>query len=157
MIKIPVKSSKGIQFTEIDFCDLDVLGYKWYAMKSGYIFRNTFKGEPEHNGIKLLHREIMKPPGNLTVDHINRNKADNRRVNLRLATRKEQSMNLGARKDNKSGILGVYKRADCNRWSAFIQRDGKHEYLGLFKTKNEAIEVRLKKEKELFGHFKERC
>jgi len=62
---------------------------------------------------EFFHNAVMKHiPTEITVDHINLNKLDNRKVNLRLVDRRTQSINQGMREDNTSGVKGVsyYKK-----------------------------------------------
>jgi len=49
-------------------------------------------------GNKFLHRLIMNPPANMQIDHVNKNKLDNRRINLRVCTHSENQMNRGKTK-----------------------------------------------------------
>jgi hypothetical protein len=83
------------------------------------------------------------------VDHINRDKTDNRIANLRLATRSENARNIGRRRDNTSGITGVVFLPKTNRWAAKLTINSWSRFLGSFATKEEAIAARLKAEKEL--------
>ena len=92
-------------------------------------------------GVKTvyLHREIMKPPKRLLVDHRNRDSLDNRRDNLRLATHAENSCNRQKRKSKTSSrFIGVYleKRTQC--WVAQIRHKGRSVWLGRFKSEVEA-------------------
>lgn len=154
MIKVPVRYKDRFEFARLDFQDLELAFHKWSLSKAGYVFRNRYLVEKtEKTGVILMHREVLRFPVK-SVDHIDGNKLDNRRANLREATSAEQNQNLPTRKDNRSGRLGVYKRSDCNRWAAFIQKDKKHIYLGLFKTFEEALAARTAAEKELFGDFR---
>ena len=80
----------------------------------------------------------------VSIDHINGDKLDNRRENLRLATRREQSMNpsdpLSVR--NTSGYRGVHFTKATQKWSAQIGVAHRQVYLGQFETIEEAIEAR---------------
>lgn len=76
------------------------------------------------------------------IDHINRNKADNRIENLRNVTQKENCRNRGKRKDNKSGVTGVYRREKENYWVCGIRVDGKYYHLGCFKEFDDAVDAR---------------
>jgi len=77
------------------------------------------------------------------VDHINRDRTDNRITNLREVTRGENVANTH-RRDNKSGVPGVYYNPACGQrpWVAYKDRDGKRKYLGYFATKEQAMEAR---------------
>lgn len=91
-----------------------------------------------------MHRLIMDAPKGLEVDHINGNRIDNRRSNLRLVTRQQNGKNLGINPRNKSGVTGVYWHD--NRWCAHICVDGKDIYLGRFQTLYQAAKVRKEAE-----------
>lgn len=86
----------------------------------------------------------------IQIDHINGNRADNRLVNLRLATRSENACNIQkARSHNKLGILGVHFRKDNKKFRAVIKVNGKIKNLGQFDTAEEAGEAYLKAKREL--------
>ena len=86
------------------------------------------------------------------IDHINRVRDDNRPSNLRKATHQQNQWNAGLRSDNTSGIRGVCKKPN-NRWEANITVNGKPQYLGLFKSPQEAAEAYQKKALELRGEY----
>jgi len=79
------------------------------------------------------------------IDHINRNKSDNRFENLREVTQKENNQNIGKRCSNTSGKTGVYYRTREGLWLAKIS----NRELGYFKSKEDAIKSRIKAEQEL--------
>lgn len=86
-----------------------------------------------HRLIFLMHHGYLPKQ----IDHINRNKNDNRIENLRAATDAENKRNHGMKYNNNSGYKGVRKSG--KNWAAQIRgRDGKHCWLGTFKTKEEA-------------------
>ena len=87
------------------------------------------------------------------IDHINGDKDDHRLVNLRLTTRTQNIWNRGARSTNKSGHVGVSFQKARNRWLAQINIDGKHHYLGRFKTAEEAAEAYRAASIKLHGEF----
>lgn len=74
------------------------------------------------------------------VDHINGDPRDNRLSNLRNVTQAENNTNVRRRSDNTSGCAGVSYRPDRGTWRAYLR--GKT--LGTFKTKQDAVEARLK-------------
>lgn len=86
-------------------------------------------------------------------DHINHNPLDNRKENLRKATRTENNRNCGISKNNTSGITGVSWNKRNNNWRTRIMVDGKSIELGQFVKKEDAIVARLKAEAEYFKEF----
>lgn len=70
------------------------------------------------------------------IDHVDRDRSNNRWENLREATRAQNAMNVRIHRDNPIGVKGVTKRR--NRFEARIGIGGKYKYLGIFDTKEEA-------------------
>jgi hypothetical protein len=87
------------------------------------------------------------------VDHINNIKTDNRLINLRFATYKENSMNVSMKSNNTSGNTGVFFDKSAQKWKAQICIDGIKKHLGYFKDKDDAIEARVKAVNILFKDF----
>ena len=85
------------------------------------------------------------------IDHINRDRSDNRLLNLRVVTRSENQQNHKIRKDNTSGVSGVYWAKKDKRWHARIWVNGKTINIGYFFTFEEAKEARLRAEKEIYS------
>ena len=67
-----------------------------------------------------------------TVDHINRNRADNRYCNLRETSKKCQARNCGISKNNTSGVKGISWLKRNKKWSVTIGNGFKFRYLGIF-------------------------
>ena len=86
-----------------------------------------------------------------TVDHINRNKTDNRIENLRAATHQQQAANRTS--VAKSGYKGVYWYNPTKRWLASITVQGEAKHLGYYTTPEEAHAAYTKAAKEFFGEF----
>lgn len=76
------------------------------------------------------------------IDHKNGDKTDDSWGNLRPATNAQNQWNVPPRKDNSSGMTGVYWFKPKQRWTAMLFINGKRKFLGSFKTKDEAIEAR---------------
>jgi len=76
-------------------------------------------------------------PDGWEVDHANHDGLDNRRANLRLATRSQNIANQ-RKKRGASSYKGVYRLRDCNRWGAQIYRNGSKRHLGTFKDEVDA-------------------
>jgi hypothetical protein len=93
-----------------------------------------------------LHRVIWKlyygeEPHGKVIDHINRNKTDNRINNLRLVTWGVNCLNRKLQCNNKSGAVGVYKDVDEK-----YQVEYRNKYIGRFNTFEEAVEARQRAE-----------
>jgi hypothetical protein len=86
------------------------------------------------------------------IDHIDCNPKNNKKENLRIATRSEQSQNKRFGKINRKN-KGVYKRSYGDRWTAQIWKDGKAFNLGTFNSEQDAIQARIIAAKELHGDF----
>lgn len=99
--------------------------------------------------LAFLYMKGTFPRKGLEIDHINRVRNDNRWNNLRLVTHKENMQNSALRVDNASGYRGVTFNKGACKWKAYITLENKQKHLGYFPTKEEAIEARLKAEKEL--------
>lgn len=78
------------------------------------------------------------------IDHINGNRLDNRFINLRSSTRNTNGRNLAIKKNNTSGVTGVYWNDRDNRWQAYGRFARKMEYIGQFTIFEDAKEARRK-------------
>lgn len=130
----------------IDGDDADrVLAYPWYAASCDgqYYATNDTAG--------LLHRFLMEPKPGMLVDHINGDKLDNRRCNLRIATPSQNAMNSAKRRTSKGKYRGVSKNGPG--WSAMLTKDYKSHYLGTFRTPEEAAKAYDEMARILHGEF----
>jgi hypothetical protein len=87
------------------------------------------------------------------IDHRNVDPSDNRISNLRLATRSENCANKRRAATNSSGMKGVVRRRDMNKWHAKIWKNGVHYHLGYFSTPEAAHAAYSKAANDLFGEF----
>lgn len=128
--------------------DEDNLGFT-YMQLDNYIMHGS-------NGIRRFvrfHRLVMHAKPGQCVDHINKNKADNRKKNLRCCERSENDRNRSLYSCNTSGVAGVYFDKERKKWVASITYNHKKVYLGRYAVKEEAILARLTKEVELYKEF----
>jgi hypothetical protein len=137
-------TSKGEEF----YFDLEdynkIKDYCWIYTKSGYVVTRNNKETI------YFHKYVMNTSNELEVDHINRIKSDNRKLNLRPCTIKLNSQNKSLGTNNKSGIIGVYFCNTKNRWVAKIKLNRKTVKSKYFKNKDDAIKFRLLLEKQYF-------
>ena len=85
------------------------------------------------------------------LDHINRNPADNRVVNLRDVSHSANLHNAQVRRGSRSGVAGVRWRVERNRWVASIKVGYRHHNLGSFRTLDEAVEARRDAEQRMLS------
>jgi len=141
-----IKLTQG-KFALVDDEDFEWLNqWKWYAGAGG---RCAVREEKERT--VYMHRLIISCPDNKQTDHINGNTFDNRKINLRACTNKENCRNKGIGIMNKSGYKGV--RWHKNNWYAQIKVNQKCIHLGVFSSLNEAILSYNKATIEFFGVF----
>jgi len=143
----------GVHEFLFDLGDLPIVQGRdsWYRDKDGYLVSSYL-----FNGVRRFvrfHRIVMHAKPKQCVDHINKNRADNRKENLRLCERSENDRNRSLYRSNTSGVAGVYFDRQRKKWAASITYDRKKLYLGRFDQKEEAIFARLAKEVELYKEF----
>jgi AP2 domain/HNH endonuclease len=97
----------------------------------------------ERNGkLMRVHRLISESMGLIgEIDHVNRDKCDSRRQNLREATASQNQRNKGLNTHNTSGLKGVSWHKRSKKWVSGIMVNGRHEYLGRFTCKFEAAKA----------------
>ena len=135
-------------YTTIDTEDYDkVKQHCWHECPEGYarICLDT-------NNV-FLHKIIANTPENKVTDHINGNKLDNGKSNLRVCDTYENARNKGLSKRNTSGHAGVHFHKIGKVWVASIRVNWKLIHIGQFKNKQDAIDARLKAEIKYFGEF----
>ncbi|MCT4654251.1 MAG: HNH endonuclease [Cohaesibacter sp.] len=86
------------------------------------------------------------------LDHIDHNKLNNRIGNLRIVSNLESAKNHPRRKDNTTGVTGVYRIAKRDKWRVLINHDGNLTHVGYYSTLSEAIAARKAAEKVLGFH-----
>lgn len=111
-----------------------VLAHKWY-LKDGY--PSTRLTRSKHT---TLHSFLMGPaPAGMVVDHVNRDRLDNRRENLRFVTRSQNCLNFTKRKAQAtSKHRGVCWDKGKEKWRAQLMVDGKRVFCGMFDDEDEA-------------------
>ena len=125
----------------------NVRQYPWSKNYLGYI-----SGKVDGKRV-YLHRLIMGYPDGKVVDHINGDKLDNRKQNLRICTVRQNVMNSKTPKNNTSGHTGVSLRSDRKLYRANIMVNRRQIYLGSFERIEDAVLARKQAEVKYFGEF----
>ena len=143
--------SATIDDLQLDEPDRKLLnGYPPYLGANGYAYVSSHATGP-----LTVHSLIVGDiPSGHHIDHINGNKLDNRRENLRVVSASvNQANRKRLNKNNTSGMRGVSFTAHSAKkpWKAQIMANKKQIYLGLFATKKEAIAARVAAEVKYYG------
>jgi hypothetical protein len=127
---------------------------KWHVGSGGYV-RSTrwVLGGGGAVETTLLHRFVLDAPAGAIVDHINGDKLDNRRENLRIVTAQvNQANRKRLNRNNTSGARGVVRRNGLRKpWRAQLYASGRVVHLGYFATRDEAVAARHAGELEHYG------
>lgn len=149
-----VKRGKPILFDSQDWSL--VHPYSWYVDANGYACYNLYVNGKFYEGLKM-HRVILGvKETSILVDHVNRQKTDNRRINLRVTDPSGNSRNTSS--SGKVKYLGVIQRPPgpyqkSPRYVARIWANQKMKYLGTFKTMEDAALAYNRAATEYFGEF----
>jgi hypothetical protein len=137
----------------LDTVDEDLHEQSWHLQK-GYV-RGTISGRRI-----LLHRAVMERALGVAInpsqqiDHQDRDPLNNRRKNLRFATRAQNMANkTPAKNKTTSKYVGLYLQRNRTSWSASIRHDGVVVYIGTFHTELDAAYVRDQFAIVLHGEF----
>ena len=123
-----------------------------FELVSSYVKKWRFDGNYVVGGwpLVLMHRVIMDAKKGQQVDHINRNKFDNRRKNLRFCTYAQNQMNSKQRRNVPKGIQW---REDRKAWIVRIGLSGKNHWIGYFKDFKNAVSAYKKAAIKLHGEY----
>jgi hypothetical protein len=134
-------------YAYVDAADYEWLSQWTWQLCGGYAVRWKNKKRV------YMHREIMQPPPGMIVDHINHNKLDNTRPNLRVCTRRENGRNKAKHPGSSSRFRGVSYNKNMRKWSAMLQSVGGYVWLGYFTDEVEAARAYDRAAVEHFGEY----
>lgn len=130
---------------------LKILKYKWHIDGRGYVMRNRLTKD---DGSPIqLHRLILNPSQDKQVDHINGDRLDNRRDNLRVCSKSQNMCNRGPQKNNTSGFKGIYYDKFAEKWRAKANFNGKVYSIARSKSKDKVIRAYNRLISKIQGEF----
>ena len=152
--KIPLTQGK---FATVDAEDYEYISqWKWYYSSTGYAARSIHLGMfncKQKQKIIYMHRIINTTPEGMDTDHIDMDKLNNQKKNLRGCSRSQNNMNMKGNKNTSSKYRGVYWVKERKKWSVNICKDKYRRYIGSFTSEEKAGEAYNKAALEHFGEF----
>lgn len=144
-------------FCQVDDEDYELLvKWRWHASCiSGHLYaaRNTSRVNGKHTSIRM-HRLIMETPKGMDTDHIDGDKLNNQRHNLRVCTHAENTRNVRKRTGTTSQYKGVYWSSEKKRFCARVKKlNGKPKLLGTFRCEKDAALAYNAGAKEYYGEY----
>lgn len=143
--------------TFVDLEDVNLCKkYRWNVQKCYEQNFDTFYiGASDSGKMISMHRLLINAKKGKHVDHIDGDKLNNRKSNLRECSRADNMKNRKLNYNNKSGHKGVfwYYYNGVNKWKASITVDGKRIWLGSFERLEDAVRVRKEAEEKYHGEF----
>lgn len=151
-----MKDYKEISLTKgkvamIDIEDFELVSQNKWHVSDGYAARAERIDYGKYKVVKM-HRIVMNCPQGLEVDHLNGDKLDNRKSNLRICTHQQNTQNRKIQ-TNSGGYKGVYFYKNKPNWKKRYLAHIKQKNLGCYATALEAARVYNKAALEIFGEF----
>lgn len=152
MQRIPLTQNTFALVDDDDF--KNICKYKWFYAE-GYAKRNRRIGDESLSKIIPMQRQIMSCYSSLLVDHIDGNRLNNTRSNLRICTDSENRRNVSINSCNKCGFKGVRNigALRAKPWRAEIKIKGKSVHLGTFFDRRTAALKYDQAAEKLYGEF----
>ena len=140
-------TNDGTKFI-FDICDANVVNRQgWHLSRRGYVAGKEKRRE------RPLHKMLLQVDSGFDIDHINRDKLDNRRSNLRVCSHHSNCLNQSKRSTNTSGYMGVSFSKNMKKFESYIHHNGVKKSLGFFTSPEEAAICRDVAAKRIFGKY----
>lgn len=149
----PVVGARWVPLTQGKFALVDEADFECVSKFNWSVGAQKYAGRRDGEKYIFLHRFLLGAQAGETVDHINHDGMDDRRSNLRAATKTQQMQNRHKQTRNTSGSKGVWFDKRQNIWVAEIRVLKNKVNLGRFKEINEATRAYDAAAKRFFGEF----
>lgn len=147
-----VPLTRGLE-AKIDAADAEMIGeMRWSASAHGYA-RAVYNDAGGKQTQYFMHRSVVSPAAWQHVDHIDGDKLNNTRANLRVCSMAENLANRGAQRNSTTGFKGVSVCSQTGSFRAQLVARGKVYRIGRFKTAEEAARAYDRVAKEKCGEF----
>ena len=147
-MKINLSKNKYALVDDEDYEFLNQWKWSLYESRYSYGYANRIMIVDGKRKFISMSRLILNAPDHMFVDHINHDTLDNRRSNLRLATRSQNLANSRIRK-SRAGFKGIDWYPRYQKWRVRVQS----QHVGYFLNIEDAREAYINKAKEVFGEY----
>lgn len=151
-MKLPSGHSCLVDDEDYDY----LLMWAWRRCAAGYVVANTSRHHLKMGAPKVIrmHRLLLNAPLDMVVDHIDGNKLNNQKSNIRLCSNAQNSYNSKGKPSSKTGVKGVVGSLHRPGWyDVFIHVNRKTYRCGTFLTIREAAEAYNNAAIKHFGDF----
>ena len=149
----PEGDIKRIPLGNGQFALVDAADYEWLSQWNWRLYIGGYAMRQEKGKKIFMHHEIVRPPQGMLVDHVDGNRANNCRSNLRACTRQQNMQNKGKQSGASSKFKGVGYNKARRRWYAKLVFNGERFWLGYFDDEAEAARAYDRQAVECFGEF----
>ena len=146
---IPIGKDAKDGYAIVDVDDSAVERYKWRLDSHGYPVTTVTNDRGVRTNLSLHHLIAGKPKKGLVVDHINRNKLDCRKDNLRFVSHSYNSFNRTQTSKSRNPYPGI--KQTKYGWNVEIRKDNVYYYVGFYKDLDVAIDARREVEEKLYN------
>ena len=144
---------KAIPLADGFYAYVDAADYEWLNQYTWRLYGGGYAARMSGGKTIFMHREIMQPPKGMVVDHVDGNKANNCRFNLRNCTPQQNRRNVGKHKKASSSFKGVWFVKRLRKWCAAVHVARKNIYLGYFADEIEAARAYDRTAVQHYGEF----
>jgi len=152
MKTLPLSQGKVAIVDDADYEFLSQWKWSYSGPEGGYAIRRTSKKDPIAGRRVYLHRVIAKAQEGDIVDHINRDRLDNSRGNLRTVSAQHNVINRPIHSRNKTGVKGVYVNP-AGKFIVNMSLNNRTKYLGTFDTLDAAEQCRKEGCEKFYGVY----